>query len=636
MNTSKKINVNYSSLVGLKAELLRKQTEVKNAKVNADVAPTQTKHKVKTKKSDTKKLKIEKEIVDVDDIKAHKKSKIMLEAKARLYENLKKSHSNRNENFLVDFENKPESEDEDESVHSENYEDVNSDPEDDWVEYEDCFGRTRKCLRRDLKKMQEKDEFVKHEVTKKSQVEVDKQEEDNRIEEMKFIPKEPEIEIMRRKWEEQMEKLTEKTNIHYQDVLFDEARAHGVGYYEFSQDEEMRAKQQANLNALRKETLQKQKEMQNLKEMKEKMEQNRLKAARIRQRIRAGLPPEPTEEELGEIKESGEKNAEAKPEVEEIAGPEEKNEIERKEETSLVEIENKIKAFGELLGKRGQWREMSQEEWVHKRRKDRIEEFSPAYQNFKSAGYLEGRKRNRRNDENRTSFDDNSSQNIAIDNLETEIKSSQTTVKELDTKESVAQPISVDNSPENNVRGTWTEVIMPEAKKKVKVEKSNIPHSETKGNFLLPPKINKVDTESSDSSDSDVIGPMPLYTQEPVYQTNVQKQISALPELSNIDFSKPPPNLRIGTGSGNLFTGPEQTIPTPVPPPSFVYPPAEYRLPDSGLLNLDIVPNLSSEIPANSSSNITDGQAAQRNLNEDKIAAGLKYLRATFEKQKHT
>lgn len=597
MNSSKKINVNYSSLVGLKAELLRKQTEVKDAKVSSEAIPTQPKHKVKNKKPKIKKLKIDKELIDTDDIKAHKKSKLMLEAKARLYENLKKSHSNKSEHFLVDFENKSESEEE--IIHSDDYEDENSDPEEDWVEYQDCFGRTRKCLRRDLSKMQEKDDFVKHEVMKRSQGDVEVQE--VRPEIVKIIPKEPEIEIMRRKWEEQTEKLTEKMNIHYQDVLFDEARAHGVGYYEFSQDEELRAKQQLNLDALRKETLRKQKEMQNLKEMKDKMEQNRIKAARIRQRVRAGLPPEPTEEELEENDKPDSDKPEAEPEIEEKNDSENKKLAEYKEQNSLVEIENKIKAFGELLGKRTQWHEMSQEEWVHKRRKDRNNEFAPVYSGFKSVGYLEARNDSLKNAKATCSLDDRVSNENTTSSSDPEITPSND--KEFRTN--------------NTVEG-------------------KAPRSETR--LTTEETICDIDT---DSNDSDVIGPMPLQTEPQRLGMNAEGTFPELPEsvrteLSNIDFTKPPPNIWFGTTSGISITDSEPILPTPVPPPTLAYLPMGYHVPVSDSLAPEIDSNSSTQREERGSLETSESQTSQHNLDENKITAGLKYLRANFEQQKYS
>ncbi|XP_043482404.1 coiled-coil domain-containing protein 174 [Leptopilina heterotoma] len=408
MNGPSKITADYSSIVGLKAELLRKRLEAQELK---NKTPTQNvpKHKPKVKE-----IKIPKEkektpkIIEIEDINLLKKSKLMLEAKSKLYDKLKNSPRNKNDLYLVDFGNKSETESENsdeeefrkrskyekkESEIDEDKEDEfpeqNYDSDDNFVEYKDCFGRTRKCLREDLPKMQDKDNLLKQQISKEPIVEKPPPE----VEIQPEAPQlEPEIEIMRKKWEEQTNRLTNKDNIYYQDVLFDEARTHGVGYYNFSIDEEQRAKQQQNLEKLRKETEQKQQEMQNLKEMRQKMEQNRLKVARIRQRIRAGLPPElPEEEDNKSVKNSDVDNLNPV-ETGNSSESKDKNIGENKKESSEVNslaiIEDKVKAFGELLGKRPPWREMSQEEWVHKRRRDRINEFAPNYDNFKRAGVL--------------------------------------------------------------------------------------------------------------------------------------------------------------------------------------------------------------------------------------------------------
>lgn len=390
MNVNKKINVNFSSLVGLKAELLRKQLEVNEVKLKSEFNRAIPKVKRKSKKvKETSKDENTEKAEYIEDVNIHKKSKLMLEAKARMYERLKKSKNN-NDNFLVDFRNK--SDDPEEEILSNSDKEDNNESygnEDDWVEYEDCFGRTRKCLREDLAVMQEKDNLFKQQiVTKKG---IDPKTKDNVVSTPVQEEKEPEIEVMRRKWEEQTQKLADKANIHYQDVLFDEARAHGVGYYAFSQDEEERSKQQENLINLRKETERKQRESKETKELRDKMEQNRIKAARIRQRIRAGLPIEPEEEKV-EVKEETETTNETTNVEQTIENKEDNSskveQIEESEESKTIDKESKIKALGKLLGKRNHWHEMSQEEWVHKCRKTRIDEFGPVYDNFKRGGYL--------------------------------------------------------------------------------------------------------------------------------------------------------------------------------------------------------------------------------------------------------
>ena len=62
-------------------------------------------------------------------------------------------------------------------------------------------------------------------------------------------------EAQKMNWEKKEEENALKTDIHYQDVLFDEARQHGVGYYAFSTDIEERKKQQIALEEMRKKTL---------------------------------------------------------------------------------------------------------------------------------------------------------------------------------------------------------------------------------------------------------------------------------------------------------------------------------------------------------------------------------------------
>lgn len=207
------------------------------------------------------------------------------------------------------------------------------------------------------------------------------------------VTKEPEIDIMRRKWEEQTQKLAEKANIHYQHILFDEARAHGVGYYAFSQDEEQRAKQQENLANLRKDTEQKQKQIKELKDLKGKMEQNRLRAARIRQRIRAGLPAEPEEdlqnnfEDINNDYNSAISDVNTMNDASSVKINETSQDDSNKQDISTENTETKeekIKKLEELIKNNKIWREMSQEEWVYKCRKERNVEFAPTYDNVQS------------------------------------------------------------------------------------------------------------------------------------------------------------------------------------------------------------------------------------------------------------
>lgn len=588
---TKKINVNFSSLVGLKAELLRKQTEVNEAKLKAEsinVLPQLNKKR-------NKKIVVEdvkknpKELIDAEDIIAHKKSKLMLEAKARLYERLQKSKNN-NDKFLVDFKNKLDEPDEefvDETINEQHP----IEPEESWVEYQDCFGRTRKCLREDLPHMQKKDELIKREIMKRSTNE--NGEEENK-EQYSIQEKEPEIEIMRRKWEEQTQKLADKVDIHYQDILFDEARTHGVGYYAFSQDEEERVKQQENLVNLRKETERRQKEMKEIKELKERMEQNRLKAARIRQRIRAGLPAEPTEEELAlenksinsidNINEANKNNNES------IENDNEKSRVEidhksinnTETETTHQEEKNndedKIRAFGELLGKKNHWHVMSQEEWIHKCREQRIGEFGPVYDNFTSAGFYNSSK----------NIDEQLTHDKELDNIET--RKSQEPVKKSN--------INLQNYEDNNESGNET----------VSTEKNVDSNNQNDKNNLVKCNntINKSNTryELSKCTTESILNPA-------ISLSNL------LPSQGQANVSYPLSHL-----SSNYSQNMYGYLGT--------YTSEQHKL--SNDINIPLPgESTSSSVSSDKSIHTSKEGTVSRNINEDSIMAGLKYLREKFE-----
>ncbi|XP_077279360.1 uncharacterized protein LOC143906886 [Temnothorax americanus] len=566
MNMTKKINVNFSSLVGLKAELLRKQAEVNEAKLKTEpvtALPLFGKTKKKSKKTVANGRAEEKaeRPMDSEDRVAHKKSKLMLEAKARLYERLKKSKTN-NDKFLVDFENNVDEPDQDVADETRN-EEYPLEPEETWVEYQDCFGRTRKCLREDLPHMRKKDDSIKQEIMKKH---LGEEEEEENKEQYSAREKEPEIEIMRRKWEEQTRKLVDKADIHYQDILFDEARAHGVGYYAFSQDEEERTKQQENLANLRKETERKQRETKEIKELKERMEQNRTKAARIRQRIRAGLPAEPTEQELAQEMSIQVKSTETADRVATsvvVAAS-----IQEKETTD----EDKIKAFGELLGKKNHWRVMSQEEWVDKRRAQRRNEFGPVYDNFTSGGFY---------NRSRNAEQSTRKENEKPDNADT--RNSRNAIEESNT--------NLQNREDSNASvGTETVFIAKDRDSTSQTDKNNLP------------RYNAATTSSHDASES-TRGP----TTTPAV-TFSQGQTTVSSPLSHLAGAY----SRTVHGSSEIYT-PEQQKQT-----------------DATTIPLPGETDVSSSA-SNSVGHANGQESVSRNINEANITAGLKYLREKFE-----
>lgn len=111
------------------------------------------------------------------------------------------------------------------------------------VEYTDSLGRTRKCLRKDLKDIKARDADLREHAEKRHQTapttektaeketepelllekETETEEDiESRIaeEESELISGEMRREMLRRQWEHEEEELRDKTEIHYQNVLF--------------------------------------------------------------------------------------------------------------------------------------------------------------------------------------------------------------------------------------------------------------------------------------------------------------------------------------------------------------------------------------------------------------------------------
>lgn len=348
---NKVINVNLSSLLSLKAELLRKQAEVNKAKIalNTSSAKEQiyTSHTHSNKQSDDEddtvslkkkdKKKRCKKIENTNDVTVYEhedsvmleKSRRVLEAKTKFYENMQKTGGklNTDDNCLVMF-NKKKQEDKQEPIKSweticsssddstdNNDSDHPDDPDDEWVEYTDCLGRTRTCLKRDLEEAKRKDAKLAASMPERldqtkanwmidtmgSNVHPQQDNHDDNSEVIGPLPPTSvfgdgvsnmsKLEEQKSNWERKEQENLDKSEIHYQDVFFDEARQHGVGYYAFSTDEEERRKQQRELEKARQETLDEQKRQQSLKEQREKIIAERVLAAKNRQRARIGLPP---------------------------------------------------------------------------------------------------------------------------------------------------------------------------------------------------------------------------------------------------------------------------------------------------------------------------------------------------------
>ncbi|EEB20355.1 conserved hypothetical protein [Pediculus humanus corporis] len=231
MSTSKKIEINQSSLLGLKAEVLRKKNEIHSAKYAQEVITQPTRKKLTTKFDKINEGVDERNKRDAEEIQEEaeeiKKSQKILEAKSKLYEKLINNPKSVEKSvdvtgFLVDFKQKCEENTEpvkienDESSNDCSY--SNYSDEEDWVDFVDCLGRTKRCHKDDLSAMKEQDEKLKQ------SLHGDKPKEKENSKEFQLpqlCSEDMKREILRQKWEEQERNLLDKKNIHYQDVLFD-------------------------------------------------------------------------------------------------------------------------------------------------------------------------------------------------------------------------------------------------------------------------------------------------------------------------------------------------------------------------------------------------------------------------------
>nr|XP_022908615.1 coiled-coil domain-containing protein 174 [Onthophagus taurus] len=386
--------ISKSSLLSLKAEILRKQDEVTKAKLQNKAKSVQESRKSTPLELKNKGVTERSKFDEVEDEDLLKKSRDVLEAKSKLYEQLVQGKKKKgSERFLVQFGRKltnakppDDSNEEDDYDHypesdeerhfSDEYEPAKN-REDEWVEYTDCLGRTRKCLRKDLEHIKEKDVELKKTIKKKQEKsddkidEIEKNEEKIKDNDIKFdenselLSNDMRTELLRQKWEKEEEELTKKSDVHYQDILFDEARVHGVGYYGFSKDERQRTRQQEALKKLREETQREQQKAEDKKKLRDAQLAARAKAARNRKRERMGLPPEEESEQTDEVIEKNLEDNQSKSTPQEIEA-DRKREEQRKRHIRPWDI-----------GKEGVKEELTQEEWVYKKRRERNDEFAP-------------------------------------------------------------------------------------------------------------------------------------------------------------------------------------------------------------------------------------------------------------------
>ncbi|KAH8241229.1 hypothetical protein KR032_002779 [Drosophila birchii] len=442
---NKAISVNLSSLLSLKAELMRKQHEVRLAKASKLSASEFRPSKSSSDKEKSKDLGYKAVGKSGDDAKVYEtedhaqldKSRRVLEAKSKFYDRMSRSGGslNSDDNCLVMFNRKKQEEHPEHlpqkcetrqrqsSSSSSSSGDEGEGHEDDEVEYVDCLGRTRKCLRKELSEAKRRDQKLAESMperldqtkanwmidTKGSHVHNSDDDNDSNGE-PSYGPPPPESvfsdalstmtkhDEQRLNWERKEQENFDKPDVHYQDVFFDEARTHGVGYYAFSTDEAERKQQQIALEEARKATTAEQNRRDEMRAKRDLLVADRVLAAKNRIRARNGLPPISKEEYEREQKQKrDEETAEAEARAQEEQ--QKKEAIDKKkadEEAELEELRKEhvrdwdrdkpgvaAKRRGSESSEEEEWKykaerlPMSQEEWNEKQRAQRQAEFAP-------------------------------------------------------------------------------------------------------------------------------------------------------------------------------------------------------------------------------------------------------------------
>lgn len=148
---------------------------------------------------------------------------------------------------------------------------------------------------------------------------------------------------MRQQWEKEEEEAMNKPvgPLHYQDIRFDEIRTHGVGYYQFSTNEEERQEQMKALDKLREQTLEQRVRAQKLKDKRKAALDARLAKVRERKlkKLKASdeLSAETTEESV-DTKDREEEAAKGSYENERNEGGDEKLKTENEEEGKFAAL----------------------------------------------------------------------------------------------------------------------------------------------------------------------------------------------------------------------------------------------------------------------------------------------------------
>ncbi|XP_029457244.1 LOW QUALITY PROTEIN: coiled-coil domain-containing protein 174 [Rhinatrema bivittatum] len=313
----KALDVTAASLVDLKAELYRKQQEFKQEKLLKDAGvpvkpkPANKKPNIWSKQNTGVTDRAEKDVEQkIEEQETLDKARQKLEEKAQLYEKMTKGNFPDEETedlYLVDFTQKiiekqkevqalreretarKAAEEEAEGRESDTEIPPPQSPNEEWVDYVDSLGRSRRCMKKDLPDL----------------LKLDKELQGKRLaaEEKTLLSKDMKRELQRQQWEKEEEEALRRPvgPIHYEDIRgtcffsISEARQLGVGYFAFARDQELRGKQMETLEMLRDQTMDQRVKRENLKEKRKMMLEARL--SKVRQRKMKKLKGDGADEE---------------------------------------------------------------------------------------------------------------------------------------------------------------------------------------------------------------------------------------------------------------------------------------------------------------------------------------------------
>ena len=393
---TKRLQADSTSLADLKAELHRKKGEAQTNKVKGNFRPEKAndgekKNNIWSKKNTGLIMRMQRDLEKrKEEERSYERAKYMLEKKTRLYESMKKGKGNSSiaDNFLVNFNGGIENDedDDDDDLVSMDYPARQAGEE--WVEYTDALGRTRRCMKKDLAALQRQDRDMVREEEEEQETG-----EGLRKEEPDLLSADMRMDMLRQKWEQQeLENLT-KESLHYSDVRYDEARSHGAGFYNFSGEEDKRIQEQKTLRKLHEET----DEMRRLRERKaekrKKDMSDRIKKIKAKRREKLGLPPESDSESDNEGEERGEGSDEDDEQAEDISKSvmeglkmfrRNNEEMERQRNQAIREATSQARSWDrdkeaseEDLGRSREWKVMNQDQWNSQKREERNPDFAP-------------------------------------------------------------------------------------------------------------------------------------------------------------------------------------------------------------------------------------------------------------------